>query len=332
MRPKRALIGLAVAAVASIVLLSVSPAGATAPGENGRIAFRRYLNSAHSSGAIFTTRPDGTGARQVTHPRPGVLHAAADWSPDGRWIAFVRGTLDDGRMFKIHPDGTHRAPLSETCTGSCFADLQPAFSPSGEQVVFTRFSGEGKGGLVALYVMRADGTHVSQVTQQGASLAVQNRFEDADPQWSSAGNRVVFERQDNHRGAHHAIFTVRPDGTGLRRVTEWPLDATLADWSPDGRWILFISHEDPEAQNNIFVAHPDGSDLHRVTHTFGGTYHWYGSTFSPDGRFIVSSRTPGHGKPGNADVFVMNVDGSGLRNVTNSFAWDSGPDWGSRPT
>lgn len=325
------LIMLAVATAASTALLTVAPADATAGGKNGRIAFRRYLNKDHTWGAIFTMRPDGTGLRHVTRPPRGVLTAAADWSPNGRWIAYVRGTEDDGRIFKIRPNGTHRTYLSGTCTGTCFADLQPAFSPAGKRIVFSRFAGAGQpvGGLIALYGMRANGNRAHRVTQKGAPLDVANRYEDLDPQWSPSGKRLVFDRFDNRHGKH-AIFTVRVDGTGLRKLTPWRLDGTLADWSPDGRWILFISHEDPARQNNIFLVHPDGSNRHRITHTFGGKYHWFGNTFSPDGRFIVASRSPGHGQSGNADVYVMNVDGTSLRNLTNTTAWDSGPDWGPR--
>lgn len=52
---------------------------------------------------------------------------------------------------------------------------------------------------------------------------------------------------------------------------------------------------------------------------------WISSSFSPDGTMIVTSGSPGVGDPGNADVDVMNVDGSGLVNVTESVRWDSGP-------
>jgi Tol biopolymer transport system component len=55
------------------------------------------------------------------------------------------------------------------------------------------------------------------------------------------------------------------------------------------------------------------------------------ASFSPDGRWITFSRTPGTGKQGNADVFVMRADGTGVRNVTTSAIWDSATDWGSAP-
>src|SRR6266542_1000574 len=66
--------------VVSTVLLTVAPAHATAPGKNGRIAFRRYFNADHTYGAIFTIKPDGTGiGRSPT--RPG---RSSPRSPTGR--------------------------------------------------------------------------------------------------------------------------------------------------------------------------------------------------------------------------------------------------------
>jgi Tol biopolymer transport system component len=55
------------------------------------------------------------------------------------------------------------------------------------------------------------------------------------------------------------------------------------------------------------------------------------ASFSPDGKWIAVGRTPGVGRAGNADVFVMRVAGTGIRNVTRSAIWDSGVDWGPRP-
>jgi hypothetical protein len=67
---------------AVFVVVSASGAHATAPGKNGRIAFRRYLNAAHTQGEIFTINSDGAGMRQLTHS-PGNLSTEPDWSPNG---------------------------------------------------------------------------------------------------------------------------------------------------------------------------------------------------------------------------------------------------------
>ncbi|MDP9301427.1 MAG: hypothetical protein M3P43_11120, partial [Actinomycetota bacterium] len=152
-----------VAFAAAFVIAGVVPAHATAPGENGRIAFRVYFNEAHTLGAIFTIRPDGTGLIQVTHRGKVLLDTEPDWSPDGGWIAFYRVAASCSckptRIFKVRPNGTH---LTQISTDPSVEDLLPAWSPSGKRIAFTRF--DDAIGLAAVFVMRADGTHVRQVT------------------------------------------------------------------------------------------------------------------------------------------------------------------------
>jgi TolB protein len=331
------------AVVYSITLLFgtvalATPAHATFRGNNGRLAFRRYLNNAHSHGAIFTIKPDGTGERQVTYPRPGVLDAEPDWSPSGTWIAFeriaahcCRKPSQRDRLFKVRADGTHLTLLSERLpcgneAGECPADDYPAWSPNGQRIAFTRdFGPLGPEHGVGLFVMRADGTHVRQITQ----TATPRSFQDAKPQWSPDGTRLVFDRQRIDDG-QHAVFTVHLDGTHALRLTPWRLSPDdNPDWSPDGKWILFHSHGDDGKQSNLYLVHPDGSDLHRITRTHGGSYSWLSSSFSPDGTMITVSRAPGVGSAGRADVYVMNVDGTGLFDVTSSASWESQNDWGS---
>jgi Tol biopolymer transport system component len=327
--------------VAGVVLSSLIwalgaalPASATFKGKNGRLAFRQYFNDAHTYGAIFTINPDGTGLRQVTHPRKGVLHDQADWSPNGRWIAFQRvgevctpSECPRDRLFKVRADGGDLTQLDKGlgCSPSyCPGDYQPAWSPSGKKIAFYRDTGGGA--VVGLFVMRTDGTHTRQVTEKFTPT----KYEDYAPQWSPDGDRLVFQRFNKATGLF-AVFTVRLDGTHDRRLTPWNLGAGgNPDWSPDGRWILFQSHIEDGKPRNVCVVHPNGTDLHCLTHATGTT-SFLRAGFSPDGTKIVTAMVPGMGAPGNAGVFVMNVDGTDLHDVTNTVRWDSGPDWGSKP-
>ena len=66
-----------------------------------------------------------------------------------------------------------------------------------------------------------------------------------------------------------AIFTVNIDGTGLKRLTPWDLDAGNPDWSPDGREILYNPYWDPHPGkfSHIYSMRPDGSHKTQLTHT-----------------------------------------------------------------
>ncbi len=79
----------------------------------------------------------------------------------------------------------------------------------------------------------------------------------------------------------------------------------------------------------MYLIHPNGTGLHRITTSPQHVHQWGAFSFSPDGTMITVAHNLGEGK--NADIYVMNLDGSGLRDVTNSAIFDSAPDWGPRP-
>jgi len=107
----KALFASVAALSAALTVLVIAPAAsATFSGENGRIAFGR--NTGHVT--LFTVRPNGEGLFRLTNP-PGNLNTfSADWSPNGRWLAYTRlGEEVRGHIFRIRRDGTHREDLSK---------------------------------------------------------------------------------------------------------------------------------------------------------------------------------------------------------------------------
>ena len=322
--------------IVMLVMLSwIGAVAAAAREANGKILFRRYLNDAHTRGDIFSIRPEGTGLFRVTHSGKHNVGTEPNPSPDGRWIVYMvapQNDLDHGRLFKIHPNGEGRTKLSGSCTGNCQGDGFPNWSRSGRRIAFQRLLSADPTkpvGFSAMFTMRADGTGVQQVTQQSADPSKRARVDDGAPAWAPDGSSLAFERFSNAKG-HQAIFTVRLDGTSLKRITPWHLDASQPDYSPDGRWIAFRSNESSDIKGNIWLVRPNGNRLHAVTHARAGEGKWQSCAFSPDGRYIVSAlnRIVG-GEPQNADVYVMKLDGSRPTNVTDTPSyWESAPDWG----
>jgi TolB protein len=120
---------------------------------------------------------------------------------------------------------------------------------------------------------------------------------------------------------------VNVDGTGLRRLTPWRLDAgDHPDWSPDGRRLVFRSPADEFDGSNLWTVRADGTGLKQLTH-FGPAVQTLSASFAPDGKWIVISRT---GRGGPPDLFAIRADGTGLRPITRTLKWDSAPDWGPR--
>jgi TolB protein len=146
------------------------------------------------------------------------------------------------------------------------------------------------------------------------------------------GKRLAFTRVKNNKQA--AVFVVNIDGTGLRRLTPWNLDAASPDWSPDGRQILFNSYFDPHPDkfSQIYAIRPDASHRTVLTHTRHGTRSFRPS-WSPDGTSIVFDRlTPLGKRQGRVDLYVTNRNGTDLRRITDMpQAFPIAPDWGTAP-
>ena len=316
---------------------AVATADATPPGANGKIAFRRYFDSAHESwGAIFTINPDGTGARQITHPAPDVLDDQPDWAPDGSLITFSRlgpNRDEPGHVWVVARNGSGLEPVSPLCPpGSdsltCSDDSNVSFSPDSAQLVFTQSTGHVVNDQIehsAIAIMNLDGSG-RHVIYTAAPFSADLGYSVFSP----AGKTIIFEHVNSSTGSpagHRAIFVIDVDGSNLRQLTPWAQnDGDNPDWSPNGNWILFRSFVDLGPQSQLFLIHPDGSGRRQITHFKRGT-HVTSSSFSPDGKSIVLGKGP---EGGNIDVYTMRLDGTHLHRVTRSKLWDSAPDWGPR--
>jgi Tol biopolymer transport system component len=322
-------------------LAMASPVSATTPGENGRIAFKGYLDADRSTGAIFTIRPDGSGLRQLTFPTAGTVDDQPDWSPNGSQIAFTRCAPDTGcAIYTIRSNGKHLRRLTAECNAKrpletkCVDESNVAFLPDGHHVVFTRATGtvrefpSGDAFIQHSDIVIRDlsGKHTRVVLRSKPFAGDQDEMV-ASPD----GTHVAFVRHTSPLAKHPngiATFVVHVDGTHLRRITPWSLDAgDHPDWSPNGRWILLRSNEDGGfLDSQLYVVHPNGRGLRQVTHLSADTM-LLSASFSPDGRRIVYSRSGLGGLP---DIFTMRVDGTHVHQVTRMPLWQSAPDWGSR--
>ena len=216
------------------------------------------------------------------------------------------------------------------------------FSFDGKELVF-QASGEGVP-CDQQFVMRADGSGVRRVSTGKGRVTCGYFFPD--------GSRIVYAstheaspdcppRPDPSHGYAwplHAyqLYTVRPDGSDLRPLAPAPgaynAEATI---SADG-WIVFTSTRDGDLE--LYKMRLDGSSLIRLTDTPG---YDGGAFFSADGKRIVfrASRPSGPEelaeyrrllehrlvRPGKLEIYTMNADGTGLRQVTRLGAGSFAP-------
>ncbi len=103
----------------------------------------------------------------------------------------------------------------------------------------------------------------------------------ARPDWSPKGDLVAFE---SYSGGTFHIWVMKPDGTGIRRLTDGHGDDRDPRFSPDGTKIAFSSDRAFEGSYDIWVVEVATGNLTRWT---SGPAEEYEPAWSPDGKEIA---------------------------------------------
>ncbi|HET6715156.1 MAG TPA: hypothetical protein VFI59_15800 [Actinomycetota bacterium] len=139
---------------------------------------------------------------------------------------------------------------------------------------------------------------------------------------------------DTDGSGHSQIFTVRPDGTGVRQLTHFKgrRCASQPKWSADGRHIVFAVKDttgefcSENGNGRIWVMNADGTGQHRVMKDPG--FDDTAPAWSPDGDHIVFSRCARpFGFATYCDIARVDADGTGLTKLLGGNWVHNGPSY-----
>ena len=227
------------------------------------------------------------------------LSRAAEGGQEGKIVFHSNrdGNLD---VYVMNADGTDQTAI----TSDDNEDIDPTWSPNGKLIAFNRFPADFSG--CEVYVMNADGSGVRQLTHDGTY--------DFGGIWSPDGKQIAFK---SNRDGDDDLYVMNADGTGIKQVTNIGWVATVTAWSPNGKQLAFVGYYDyivdgALGDKEIYVVNVGDGKITQLTdnHVEDEGDH---AGWSPNGKlFSFSSRSDG----GDLDIFVMNADGTGIRQIT----------------
>jgi Tol biopolymer transport system component len=178
-------------------------------------------------------------------------------------------------------------------------------------------------GIDTTYIMNPDGSHLQAVLPGIGGTGA--------PHWSPDGSKLALQAGLNNPCPPCAASTIifNPD-TGNYRVLS-PPDPNLATncsiWSPDARRFACEVGSNDGSRNGIYtIRTSDGRGLTQITSNAGGDD--VPIDYSPDGRQIVFGRVgPNHNCTRTSALYVVNVDGTGLHQITPGGFCDDDGSW-----
>jgi Tol biopolymer transport system component len=245
---------------------------------------------------LFVVPAAGGDARRLARSPLEVSATRASWSSRSKLVAFT-GTTADGKssVWVMNPDGTNAHQLASA--GLSDRVLYPSWYPNGKQLAVMDARDEVikridlKAGpaviltdhaeiLTGMPSVSPDGKWIAFAGQKNIGqpydqtknsiwlvndVAVLRAVEKTPeqgrtPHWSPDGARLAFESNRGSPSQSYAAFIINRDGTGLKQITDYDLDANHPVWSPDGRRLAFSARhaKDRNATGIAIIDLPKG--------------------------------------------------------------------------
>lgn len=333
-------------AVMSLLLwLGLTPAAIAFDYVLGRHTTLTFISSREGRYQVYLLDTERLLVRPLVEQ--GIAPCCITWSPDGTQIAFARlPNPSAAPLFSIYAYDINTDQIQLLAEDASSAST--AWAPDGEQLAYTSMIENRH----ALRIIDVAGTHPPDAAAQ--ALAPEGQIRSAYA-WSPDGSHLLAVAR-SERGS--TLLLVNPDGTGERMLTEHEADILFPKWSPNGQHILYGAEQDGYVQIHVidlegseqaltadqhdnvwFTWSADGQQILSLSQLADERYAFQilkadGSSlrqlavvegtvslpaWSPDGHAIAF--------PLESQLYLMKIDGSGLRRLTHNPFTDLNPLW-----
>jgi serine/threonine protein kinase len=254
---------------------------------------------------------------------------------------------DYNHLCIINADGSGLQRLSDIEAN----DYYPSFSPYGNSLLFA----SNRNGAFDIYLLTFGEKQLYQITQNIGNVV--------SPSFSPDARRIAFVNRTEKGPA--SIWIVNSDGTNPHLIYTGPQDIVAAAWSPDGTKLAYAMSIGIPNEYQIYTMDIDGKNHLQITQKLlgiGGSVNWSpngryllvyagpvgkkdifqvdvntgdtvqltqggnnaAASYSPDGQFIVFNSLRNNDQ---ADIYVINADGTHERQLTHDPEPDWGPQW-----
>jgi dipeptidyl aminopeptidase/acylaminoacyl peptidase len=324
--------------LAIFALLSASAFGAATGTEKRAITANDILNFHWATGpqispdgskiiyTYVTTNPKNDGYQTSLwivptsgggHPRQltsGIHDSSAQWSPDGRMIAFVRsepggegGRRPSGQIYLLSLEGGEARPLTDLPRGAG----GPVWSPDGKSIAFS------------------SGTTPKDLEKKAADEPASDVRVILKAVYRANGGGYV---QNEHPSHIWIVDLPAVPGTPqkARQITKGQFSESDINWAKDGSKLYYTSNRElepyyAERGSDVYSVSATGSGEPMKVASIEGSIH--GLSLSPDGRKLAFIGTL-NGKPirsySEPDLWVMSLDGGAPKNLTADYDFDIG--------
>jgi TolB protein len=175
------------------------------------------------------------------------LNTGAAWAPDGQSVALTLNVGDNMDIHRIDLSGK----IMDRLTNYWGINVSPTFSPDGTKVAFV----SNRSGGPQIYVKDLANGREERISFEGKY--------NTSPFWSSL-NKIAYTGMDEGR---FNIFTIDPDGRGLRQLTAGQGNNEDPCWYVNGRHLMFSSNR--EGGFHVYLMNANGQNQRRITNFKG---------------------------------------------------------------